>query len=237
MNIEINPRKVFITLLIIISFLLFANVMLVIGEHLFHLNDYKFFNTFNQIFGFDLEENIPTLYSSFTLFISSLLLLIIGIKQKSMGSDYIGWFGLMLIFLFLSLDEVLSIHERLTNPIHTALNTSGLLYYAWVIPYGVMLFVFVLLYLHFLMNLPKRIMILFIVSGTIFVTGAIGFEMLGGMQHEQNGYKNLHYAVLYTFEELFEMLGIALFIYTLLSYISDQFDHLTITMKEKRKIL
>ena len=233
MNVEINPRKVFITLLIIISFLLLANVMLIIGEQLFHLKECKIFNAFSQMFGFDFEKNIPTLYSSFALFVSSLLLLIIGIKQKSMGFNYLAWFGLMLIFLFLSLDEVAEIHERLGSPTHIALNTSGLLYFAWVIPYGVMLFAFVALYLRFLLKLPKRIMNLFIISGTIFVTGAIGFEMLGAVPYVQYGDKSLLYAVFYTFEEFFEMLGIILFIYTLLSYINDQFDYLAITMKEK----
>ncbi len=234
MNIEISPRRVFITLLIIISFLLFANIMGIIAKYFFHLNDLKIVSSLIGKFDFDTEYNVPTLYSSLILAVNSLLFLIITIKHKQTGSDYAAWLGLMLAFLFLSLDEGFKIHEGIFSPIvREALHPSGLLYYAWVIPYGVAVAIFGVIYLPFLLRLPKKTKILFVVSGTIFVLGAIGFEMLGALQDEKYGEENLPYAILYTFEELLEMLGTALLVYTLLSYISEQFDHLTITIKEK----
>jgi len=232
MNIELSPRKVFVALLMIISFLLSAHIVGLIVKYYFHVETGTALSGIIGTFDLIIERNVPTLYSATALFVTSLLLLIITIKQKNMGFDYMGWYGLALIFLFLSYDEVAQIHERLTKIFHQSYDTSGLLYYAWVIPYGIMVLVFVATYLRFLMKLPKRIMILFIVSGTIFVTGAIGFEMLGGWYHELYGNKDLFYAVFYTIEELFEMVGIAFFIYTLLSYIKEKFGYLSITMKE-----
>ncbi len=92
--------------------------------------------------------------------------------------------------------------------------------------------IFVIAYLKFLIGLPKRIMVLFVVSGLIFVSGAIGFELLGGRHAELYGTSDLVYTIYYTCEELLEMLGIATFIYTLLSYITSQFTFLTLTIKE-----
>ena len=75
-----------------------------------------------------------------------------------------------------------------------------------------------LLYLRFLMQLPKRTMIMFIVPGAIYVIGAIGFEMLGGQERELYGHTFLYY-VLSTFEELFETIW--------LHFLGDRNDRIT----------
>ena len=90
------------------------------------------------------------------------------------------------------------IHERLRVPVRNSLGVSGLLYNAWVIPYGIALVVFVIAYLRFLMSLPKKIMILFIVSGATFVAGAIGFESLSGRQNELYGRNTFNYSLFST---------------------------------------
>ena len=232
MHIYIKPKQVFIALLIIISFLLFLNIISVISRSVFDLYDYNAVKIIYHMFDFDMERNFPTLYSSLTLFISSLLLLIIAMKHKSMGSDYLGWFGLMLIFFYIGFDEIAMIHEKVSPLMREELNTTGALHFAWIIPYGVLTAIIAVLYIRFLLRLPKKIMILFIMSGAIFVSGAIGFEMLEGIVHEDK----LLYSVFYTVEEFLEMFGVALFIYALLSYISDQFDYLTVTVREDEVI-
>ena len=67
-------------------------------------------------------------------------------------------------------------------------------------------------------------MYLFILSGGIFVAGAIGLELIGALQDDSIGKENLVYCLLYSAEETLEMLGIATFIFALLRYISDQFN-------------
>jgi hypothetical protein len=78
-------------------------------------------------------------------------------------------------------------------------------------------------------------MILFLVSGSIFVSGAIGFELLGGRQAELYGKDNVLYCFFYTCEELLEMLGVAVFIYTLLRYMVEQFKFMAITVANKKE--
>ena len=76
-------------------------------------------------------------------------------------------------------------------------------------------------------------MILFLISGITFVSGTLGFEMLGGRQAELYGRNNILYALFYTCEESLEMIGIAIFIYTLLTYIINQSKVIVITITNK----
>ena len=72
------------------------------------------------------------------------------------------------IFLFLFVDELASIHERVSLP-EGLIKAEGLLYFSWIIPYGIGVLVFVTVYLKFLMKLSSDIRVLFVIAGTIFV--------------------------------------------------------------------
>ncbi len=230
MNINLYPKGIFKVNLYLILFLLCANTLGIVFKYGYdHPHVYGFVGSFD----FNTERNIPTIYSSIALLVSSILLLSIALTHKKTKSSYIQWLVLSFIFLFLSLDELFLIHERFGRVTPESVKKSSLLYYAWVVPYGIALAVFVIAYLRFLFKLPKNIMILFLVSGAMFVSGAIGFEMLGGRQDSLYGVDNILYAIFYTFEELLEMLGIALFIYTLLTHIVNEFELISITIDRK----
>jgi hypothetical protein len=232
MVIRISAKKALIVLTTIIFLLVLASIIGSIGKNYFDLYGYRIFKFFYIMFNLDEEKNIPTLYSASALFTSSILLFIIAAKYKSINSSYIPWFGLGIIFLFLSLDEVATIHEMFNIPIQNALHTSGALSFAWVIPYALIVIAFGILYLRFLLKLPRKTLILFLVSGAIFISGALLLEMAGAVFYEKYGDNNLYYIIFYTIEECMEMLGIALFIYALISYINDQFNCLTIITEE-----
>jgi hypothetical protein len=229
LHLDVYPKQVFLHLALVILILLSANIIGIIFRFYFDNNAVQWFI---PLFDFNTENNVPTLYSAFTLICSCILLSCIASVRKNQGNPCLYWLGLAIIFLFLSIDEIASIHERLTAPVKELLHVSGLLFYSWVIPYGLLLILFVISYSKFLMSLPRKIMNLFLVSGATFVTGAIGFELLGGRQHDFYGDNNIKYSLLYTCEEFFEMLGIAIFIYTLLLYLSSQFKPFTLSIKK-----
>lgn len=227
MNYTLSPRNIFSFLLLITSFLLCSNIAGIISTYYFG-HDYVF--GIIPLFDFDQENNIPTLFSSISLALSAALLALVAFKQKQIGSPFLPWAGLAVIFAFLTIDETAYLHENLIEPLRHQLDTGGLLFYAWVIPYSIALVVFVILYSRFLFRLPKKTELLLILSGTIYISGAIGFELLGGRHAELYGTGNLLYACYYTCEELLEMLGIILFLYTLLIYITELFGPVTFTV-------
>lgn len=228
MKIELSPKIIARNLSMIIGFLLLAHVVVVFVTL---LSGHDSIHGLIPLFHFGGESNIPTLYSSVALLICSMLLFLIAVNHKKNGSPYFYWMGLALLFLLLSIDETASIHEKSGAPVRALLKTSGLLYYGWMIPYGIAAVVVAALYIRFLLRLPRKTMFLFILSGVIFVVGAVGFEMLGGWRHEAQGINNALYYLFVTFEELFEMFGIVIFIYALLAYIGDVFGDLMFTIK------
>lgn len=188
--------------------------------------------TIIRLFNVDKEMNIPTLYSSCAMIVASLLLGLIAHIHAKKHDAYLAWAGLSAIFLFLALDEMTELHEMLVGPVRNSLNTSGILYFAWVIPYAALLLIFTLTYFRFLFRLPTKTRNLLILSGITYVTGALGFELIGGEVSQLYGINSLNYAVSYTIEETLEMFGIAFLIYTASSYIAEQFPDLTLKISK-----
>ena len=169
-------------------------------------------------------------YSSMAILIASFLLGFISLVRKIHGLPYSLWLILSIIFLYLSIDEAVQLHERVEIIMDNHFDLTGYLSWAWVIPYGLLFIIFsVVYYIKFLPQLPKKIFWLFIISGAIFVTGAIGVEMIGAKNYHSENSSEIINAVCYSIEEFLEMLGIAIFIYGLLLYIEEEIN---ITVKK-----
>lgn len=171
---------------------------------------------------FDLSEesNLPTFYATSTLLVcSALLLLIARLTPPASENRPLHWSGLSAIFAFLAADEFTQLHETLTVPFRVTLQTEGLLYYAWILPYGVALAALALIYSGFLKRLPPGTRNRFVLAGVVFVTGAVGFEALGGREDAANGWDTLAYLAYSTLEELLEMIGVAIFLVALVQYL------------------
>jgi len=229
MDIKISRKKV-ITALCIITIVLIA--LSVIGQI------YKF--TFNDgmdrylttVFNLDDEFNIPTFFMTVMLLSCSILLILIGESKSDFEGRYRWhWTILGIIFFLLALDEMIVLHEMTIRPVRSLLNTGGLFYFAWVIPAGLFLLVIFIFYWKFLVDLPTRFRILFILSGAIYITGVMGMEMVTGLVASRQAEENLLYAMLTNFEESLEMFGIILFIHALLSYIENIGRDLTLKVE------
>jgi hypothetical protein len=220
MTIQLSPRRITQFLGVIVLALVLAQVAVQTLRFVMD-NDRLYGLVF--IFSLGAEGNFPAFYATFSLlFTAGLLALVAG---SSRGNPTIGmgyWMGLALIFVFLSLDEMLGFHERLIDPVRGWLGTSGLFFYAWVIPYGIAVLAFAAVYARFLFRLPKRIAVLLVVAGILFVTGAIGAEMVGGWYSEQHGNANPPYVAIQTIEEVMEMVGILIFISGVLQYADER---------------
>lgn len=180
-----------------------------------------------QLLDVDQERNIPTWFSSSVLLLCSALLAAISSSVKTRGDPYTPYWGIMsIIFVLLSVDEHIGIHETTIRPLRSLLDTGGLLYSAWVIPAGAFVVIFGLAYMRFVFKLPVKIQRLFIAAGALYVLGSLGMEMPGGLIEElhdtpgASSPRNLPYLTLATIEEFFEMTGAIIFLYALMRYIT-----------------
>jgi hypothetical protein len=183
------------------------------------------------MFSLGAETNVPAFYAAFSLLLATLLLAAVGVASRgdpSAGTGY--WLGLAAVFFYLSIDEMIGLHERLSEPLRSELGTSGLLHYAWVIPYGVGVLVFGALYLRFLALLPRPTAVRFVAAGILFIGGAIGAEMVGGWVLEQYGSASVAFVTIQTIEEVLEMVGILVFISAILDYADRQFGGLRLDL-------
>lgn len=233
MRLELDPKRTTRILAAVVSLLFAAHLICLYS--IFFLDDAYLYG-FVRLFDFDEEPNVPTYYSALTLLFSALILATIaGAKRRAGDRFALHWTGLALLFVFLSIDEGAAIHEEIGVLLAPHVPTTGLLYYRWLIPYGALTLAVALLYLPFLLHLPRKTRNLFLAAGLIYVTGAMGFEAFQGRLDERDTLREIEqrerglevtrdeasyaaYGVLVTFEELFEMIGIVIFIHALLAY-------------------
>ena len=188
-----------------------------------------------QFFNLNMERNIPTYYSVISIFISSALLAAITMHNKNIDAPYYMWLALAIIFLFLSIDESIGIHESVGGLVQASFGASKYPIFdsIWVVPYGLFAIVMFIVYLKFLSRLSKQVMILFVVSGAIYVFGAIGFEMIIAKVRSMPQLGTLSRILLFSCEEFLEMLGIAIFNYALLTHICMDSKSIELTIRRQ----
>lgn len=218
MTLMISPKKLRQILTLVVLCLTLASLA---GQFSTYFLGHGTLKGFVRLFYLDYENNIPTWYSSSALLLCSLLLATIAVAKKRDGAHYVfHWTALSIIFLFLSLDEAASVHEITVRPLKAALNAGPVLYHTWVILGAAVVLIIVVMYWRFLSDLPSPTRRLFLTAGIIYVGGALGIELLGGWYAALYGDQNMTYAMIVTIEEFFEMQGIVVFIYALMSYMS-----------------
>lgn len=180
-------------------------------------------------FSLSEEANVPTWYSSVLLLSCALVLAFIAAAKVHEHARFRAhWIVLALIFVYMSIDELAQIHEWL-NEIAALRGHHGVLYFAWVVPAGILVVVFALGYVRFLLALPRRTRLLVALAGVVYVGGAIGVELVLGKWADLHGEDNLTYAWIDALEETMEMAGSSLFLYALLEYVASPLPDLRIS--------
>jgi hypothetical protein len=165
-------------------------------------------------FFLDSEQNLPTFFSSFLLLFSALILAFKARQVKRANGKFVFQWGILsFIFVYLAIDEVMQIHEMLTEPVRQTFHTSGALFFAWYIPVIPLLILLALYYTKFVLALPNRYKIGYVVSGSAYILGVIGIEIIGSLFGHQYGLGNFPYTMIATLEEVIEMSGIILFVF------------------------
>lgn len=229
-KVPISAKKIVVSLAVCIVVLIVANL---IGQYYENFISHKELELkIIEKFDLDLERNnFPTWYQASTLLLSACLLAITAFVKKNKGdADVEYWKFLSFVFLFLSADEAVSIHEQMTMPLRTAFDLHGFLFLSWVIPAAVAVLFLFAAYYKFLTRLPRITAQLFVIAGIIYVGGAVGIEMIGAKYMEAHhhiavnpnifGAERFNYALLTSLEESLEMIGILIFIYALTTHLN-----------------
>ncbi len=149
-----------------------------------------------QLFDLDEENNLPTWFSSFILLNVSFFVFLV--SQKPALEKQAHWRFIAIGFLVLAIDEVAGMHETFNSS--SEIN--------WAIPGAILVLFLAAAYVPFLLSLRGKLALLFILSGVLFVSGAIVTELLS----EDMDSDSWAYAMAVALEEGLEMLGVLLFL-------------------------
>jgi hypothetical protein len=175
------------------------------------------------LFDLDREWNFPTIYSALLLFACSGLLAMIAAERRRLpGSGALPWAALALIFCFFGLDELFSFHNSAKRLVPLWFEHNGLFDLRpdlrWVVVAIPVTLAVALLFVPFVLRLPRRTACGIVIAGTVYVGAALGLEMVGGWWIAKHNRNNWTYSVLVVAEETLEMVGTLMFLSVLLAY-------------------
>jgi uncharacterized membrane protein len=215
----IQHQRIILILVTLASVLLILSLL---GQLILFANPSESIEGLIAFFNVAGEVNLPTFYTTFLLLSAALLLLVIWIKSKSDKVPFSSMWAILTIgFVYLSLDEMLFLHERVSQFIRTTTNWSGtgILRSPWVIIGLLLSALFAVVSLRFYLSLDKKTRLIFLIAGITYVFATMGFEIIENIYDEKNGQDSV-YRLMQHVEEGLEMAAIILFIFGLLRYMS-----------------
>jgi hypothetical protein len=217
-SIRVVPSRVLWVLLATTGFLIIAGL----GSQVL-----KFATGHHRLYGlvpfFELqnEQGAGDFYSSTLMLLAAGLLAVIAVLKRASNGPYTArWLVLSVGFLYLAIDEASDLHALFSRPTAELLGSwaPGVFQWSWVIP-GILCVMLVgLFFVGFLKHLPVHSRTLFLVTGGLFVGGAIGIEMIGGTVAAQYGQDTLTFGLIWALKESLEMLAMSVFVYAVLDY-------------------
>lgn len=160
-----------------------------------------------QLFDVDTENNLPTWFSGFVLSIAALWTWLLADHKREAADRWALHWRVLAVGLFvMSLDEIAGLHESFNSVTETT----------WAIPGGILAMVIGLSYFPFLWNLPTATRNAFAVAGLLFVSGAVGVEMIGAPMVEDA----MPYNLVTVVEEGLEMFSVIYFLSALLKHMA-----------------
>ncbi len=166
------------------------------------------------------EHNVPTWWSALLHLTSGLLLALVAREARRSGAPHPRrWTFLSLLFLYISLDETVMLHEGLNRVIQGG---RGAFYFDWIIPASGILLALGVVYLPFVLDLPRRTRRDFVRAGAVFVGGALLMEVPLGLWTDANGSSNMGYVLIDAVEEVLEMIGASMFLVAVLRHLAGE---------------
>lgn len=201
--IGINAKKIAHYLFWILACLIAVNLLILLLKHYSNSDiPVSIYNLFN----FDREANVPSLFSVLLLLFSGFAFLL----NRSFENNeklFKGWTIISALFFYLSIDEGSQIHESIMDVIKIFYTGSGVFYFVWVIPAIIAVIILFFLLYKFFSLLPKTFKKQILTGISIYLAGAIGMEMVGGFFVSNFGDGSIIYPLIIVVEESLEIIG------------------------------
>jgi hypothetical protein len=181
----------------------------------------------------DGEVSFPTWFSSFVMLLCAALLWLI---SQSPGPsqdprDRHRWRLLSGIFVYLSVDETVSVHEAIGNIMAGLSGSSSFGDARWILVFVPLAIALCAYLVPFLRRLPRRSALQMMVAGAVFVAGAAGIEALNAAFRTSD--TSVAQAVFVVLEEAGEFTGLLLFAAALLNHLSDNCQQVVVQVKAR----
>jgi hypothetical protein len=118
------------------------------------------------------------------------------------------WRVLSLVFGYLSLDELVGVHEGTDQPLRRLLSSIPAPNWVWALAAVIVIAVVALASRGFLSALPRATRLILIAAGVIYLAGALGVETVSSNLFARYGPHSLLFQTVATGEEGLEMLGL-----------------------------
>ena len=178
-----------------------------------------------DMFFFEFEKNLPTLFSSVLfLIVAACFQKISTVEQHT--KQY--WNGLSYLCIFFACDEWFSIHE-------VTLSTHGIGIFnlpIWVMTYISIGIITTLFLIPFLKKIPKQLFFYMVTAGLVFVTGAAIVESITYTDSGINNFFTARYQIGILLQDGLEIAGLIIMINGAFKFLSKQgFSYLFLSKK------
>jgi hypothetical protein len=220
-SIRIDPSRVFFWHCLIIIALILAHVA-VSWVHLETGRDHMM--GLSKRFQLFTEASLPAFFSAVMLLVAAVVAATLAhVEGGRTSRDGRAWAFITLLLMYMAVDEATALHEIATNLGQRQLGV-GMLYYAWVIPFGILAVACMLILLPFWLRLPPSTKWWLAAAAALFLASAIGMEMFEASLVAEAGEEEarLQWNVIATLavEEGGEMLAVAMTIRALLYHLA-----------------
>ena len=143
------------------------------------------------------------------------------------------WYAAGVLLAFVAADEHIGLHESVSEEMHDRWDTGGILRYPWVLPAVVVVVVLVVVFLPFVRALPRPVRTLVFAAAVVYLVGAVGFEVIGGLVDDDTKDLTTAFIVATTTEETLELVGVALMGYAVTRYLAEFVEPVSLTTAER----
>lgn len=182
---------------------------------------------------FDDEASLPTWFSQFVFLCIAASASLAAYMQRKAAIRRL-WSVVALIGFIFAIDETAAVHELVLQTTHLLLfgeKGPSIIANAWLVLLPFIAAAGLILLVQMRTYLPKFTVRLFVLSGLIFMTGAVGLDILTNADAANTFYAK---GILVVIEETLELLGTTTALYAIMQYLE---SHYTVNIRQALKTL